>query len=1254
WLSLAFIFAFFIFSFITSGNVLLLFIKRATALIFAFLIPGYVITRAVYPREIDAIERFAFSVAFSVSFVMLVSYVLNYVWAITPFSLALTTFSLALAFAFIAALRGYRTCGQPDSKEKESIRGWVIPLALIGLLFFLIKIYAPLADPRAGFVDTYLFSTYTQEIISKGAEVNTIHPFSMGYVPGYFFITAFLTFFLDTGVYEIMRYAHVFSFLSAVPAYLFARHVFGSRRIALLAVTFMLSTRWMFMRTSISNAESMSHFFVILFLLMLLKTIEKPTVKNCLVASLLLTSTVLEYHMTLQFLVPFIIVIFVFLGVRRLFTKTDPDIKNIIKTASLTVVPAVLVSGVLWFFWNLDRFFYGRPAADYLTKGLATDLIIGKNTFLGLAYHVRHIGLFEVVFLCAGVILVALHIKQRRNIRYQFLLVYFVVLLFLIQSRFFGIKALHTWYLFSWLTFPASMLAGYGFFNGMKAVRGGLIKTDINIPAPKILLVPAIVLILLVNFNGFNYHWYNHEASGAYLFDERVFLDPGTYLILQEIVDENGFLSSYLYRDYYGFYHPLSITLPEYEAFKEIKERTPPDSLILLWGCKKAYMWGISERSALPLEDMGIEPDYDSPEILRKNIEHEFDKGLFYTDGSVVKYNTSTNWASVHYDFPGGLDTGRYRFFEMRYRVDKGGLYVGAYDSNLERHEFIYSHSTDGKWETYKLDLYWWLKVRGHDTTIYGITLNGDLGSDISFNSTIDWIGIHDGAGIGFREDFMDTTYWRTYLDDKFASADRFMVAGLSGEFPYGTCPTFSNETLASLHRDPNFRPIYQNEQIKIYKLTRDYTAFLDRPIGFREGFADLFYWGNDLSERAVLRTDGDIATYQALNDDQPIDVDFSTGLDTRAYPYFEARMRVDSGRISIAVYDSAGREHMFLKDYTTNGSWETYKFNLNEWLVRKGYDTDIYGIRITGALEDDAFFSANFDWLNIHNHIFWDMFEDESKIANTDNVVLDNGGVTLSKTKTAIEILSNGGFENGSEGWHLGAGWSLDSEEAHSGSRSAVLRGTVDPAGNDPSTLLDTTIYRGILKPATAYRLAAWVKGDVSDAVRGVVRQFGSAEPWSEWIHFTEDNKYGNWTYAEGIVTTPGDVNGDFYIRIYGGGNPAVWIDDISFGEEVYESSGTLTSTVTTTDSPIVSVTPRWTSTEPDGTGIVVEVSVDNGTTWKEAENGVPISYAFNDSNKHLLYRAHFQTDDVHKSPTFDDITLIYEEIKKNSKTKK
>jgi len=91
------------------------------------------------------------------------------------------------------------------------------------------------------------------------------------------------------------------------------------------------------------------------------------------------------------------------------------------------------------------------------------------------------------------------------------------------------------------------------------------------------------------------------------------------------------------------------------------------------------------------------------------------------------------------------------------------------------------------------------------------------------------------------------------------------------------------------------------------------------------------------------------------------------------------------------------------------------------------------------------------------------------------------------------------------------------------------------------------------------------------------------------------------------------------------------------------YKSSGTLRSkTVAATDHPIVSVTPTWNSTEPTGTSISVNVSVDNGATWKTAVNSEELTWDYDVlNNTKLKYMVLFNTGDVNKTPVLHDITL-------------
>jgi hypothetical protein len=98
------------------------------------------------------------------------------------------------------------------------------------------------------------------------------------------------------------------------------------------------------------------------------------------------------------------------------------------------------------------------------------------------------------------------------------------------------------------------------------------------------------------------------------------------------------------------------------------------------------------------------------------------------------------------------------------------------------------------------------------------------------------------------------------------------------------------------------------------------------------------------------------------------------------------------------------------------------------------------------------------------------------------------------------------------------------------------------------------------------------------------------------------------------------------------------------AYGPGDYKSSGTLTSSaIERTDNPIVSITPSWNSTEPAGTNLSVNVSVDNGVTWKNATNGTELTWDYDLLNNSLKYKVLFKTTNLSRTPVLHDITLNY-----------
>jgi hypothetical protein len=121
-------------------------------------------------------------------------------------------------------------------------------------------------------------------------------------------------------------------------------------------------------------------------------------------------------------------------------------------------------------------------------------------------------------------------------------------------------------------------------------------------------------------------------------------------------------------------------------------------------------------------------------------------------------------------------------------------------------------------------------------------------------------------------------------------------------------------------------------------------------------------------------------------------------------------------------------------------------------------------------------------------------------------------------------------------------------------------------------------------------------------------------------------------------------------YIRVnvtdaLGGADYVAIAEFEAYGIGDYKPSGTLTSkTVASTDHPIVAVTPTWNSTEPvAGTSLSASVSVDNGATWKTANNGEELTWDYDVLNNKLKYKVLFETTDVNETPVLHDITLNY-----------
>ena len=95
---------------------------------------------------------------------------------------------------------------------------------------------------------------------------------------------------------------------------------------------------------------------------------------------------------------------------------------------------------------------------------------------------------------------------------------------------------------------------------------------------------------------------------------------------------------------------------------------------------------------------------------------------------------------------------------------------------------------------------------------------------------------------------------------------------------------------------------------------------------------------------------------------------------------------------------------------------------------------------------------------------------------------------------------------------------------------------------------------------------------------------------------------------------------------------------------ESEYESAGEWESPTWSTGTQVGRMRATWTSNEPSGTTAAVWASNDEGQSWVLAENDVEIDWGTNVGNK-LIYKVGLNTSDSSVTPSFEELTLHYEE---------
>jgi len=111
-----------------------------------------------------------------------------------------------------------------------------------------------------------------------------------------------------------------------------------------------------------------------------------------------------------------------------------------------------------------------------------------------------------------------------------------------------------------------------------------------------------------------------------------------------------------------------------------------------------------------------------------------------------------------------------------------------------------------------------------------------------------------------------------------------------------------------------------------------------------------------------------------------------------------------------------------------------------------------------------------------------------------------------------------------------------------------------------------------------------------------------------------------------------------------YGGGREYGGFSELEVYPPLgYNPNGTLTSKTIETDNPIISVTPKWNATNSTNTSVSVNISVDNGATWKNATNGTELTWDYDGNSTKLKYKVLFVTTDKNETSLLHNISLNY-----------
>jgi hypothetical protein len=455
-------------------------------------------------------------------------------------------------------------------------------LLLVAAFALLLKAYDPVMSPVIGALDPWGWVVQTRQYLAAG-QLDLFFA-KTGYPPTFLYMIASVAS-LGIDAYDVIRYLPIVSSLSVIPIYLLMNEIFESRGVAATTALLTVTSRWHFMRGSIGTPEGLSHTLLAFTLYYLLKSLKTDRWIYRAYAAILMTVTILFYHFTLVILAVFIVL----LPILVRFGERKRDLKVL----GTVVAPAVLLSGVLWYFWVL-----GPIVQTYFTATFPGYQAPRGVSLYGLVYALGYsIGKLGAVSLStlgytmvilaflglAGLVVFGRLVKEmKREIR--FLVAYLValgLLAFTLEMTYnvtgmagTGITRL---YVFSYVTMPVAAFASGAIARAPKVLQRFLTQSFEVVRSrrfSKAIPVAITILVCIANMSGINYY---KAWSGKGI----------------------GFLESHYYVKF--------LTDEEYYGLAYVRDNAPKNCIVLTVGVEEGILTHhatVSRRTMVSIRDL--------------------------------------------------------------------------------------------------------------------------------------------------------------------------------------------------------------------------------------------------------------------------------------------------------------------------------------------------------------------------------------------------------------------------------------------------------------------------------------------------------------------------------------------------------------------------------------------------------------------------------------------------------------------------